>query len=252
MTKPIAVQLYSVREALAEDWQATLARIAEIGYIGVETAGFDYAPSPDAVVTELQTLGLQVTSAHVPLPTDANIAEMADLMRDLGSKRVVAGGTGHDKFSTSADIAERITTFNAANALAKAHGLRFGLHNHWWEFVKIDGRYAFDMLLDGLDDDIFLELDIYWLKAAGVDTANYIAQLADRTPLLHVKDGPATMEDAMSAVGAGVVDVPAAIAAADSAEWLIVELDRCDTDMLTAITESYDYLVSNGLARGNR
>lgn len=250
--KPIALQLYTVRDALAEDWLGTLARIAEIGYTGVETAGFDYAPSAAAAIAELKRLGLHVTSAHAPLPTRDNIAELAALTLASGSDRIICAGTGAEQFGTSADIAERIATFNIANVLAKAHGLRFGLHNHWWEFATVDGRLAFDTLLGGLDDDIFLELDTYWIQTANVDAANYVAQQAPRTPLLHIKDGPATLNGAMVAVGKGVMDVPGVIAAAHSAEWLIVELDRCATDMLTAVAESYAYLVGNGLARGNR
>jgi sugar phosphate isomerase/epimerase len=74
-----------------------------------------------------------------------------------------------------------------------------------------------------------------------------------RAPLLHVKDGPAGPDtDAdMVAVGDGQVDYPAIIAAAEgTAEWLIVELDRCATDMMTAVERSYHYLVGEGLAHG--
>ncbi|MCO5194251.1 MAG: sugar phosphate isomerase/epimerase [Anaerolineae bacterium] len=250
--KPIALQLYTVRDALAQDWQGMLARIADIGYVGVETAGLDFAPSPAAAIAEFKRLGLQVTSAHVPLPTVDNIAELAQLARALGSDRIVLGGTGADEFGDVAAIAQRIAVFNTANAVAQAHGLRFGLHNHWWEFADVAGRPAFDVLLDDLDADIFLELDMYWIQTGGVDAAAYVARHAQRTPLLHVKDGPALLEADMMAVGSGVIDVPGVIAAAHSAEWLIVELDRCATDMLTAVADSYDYLVGSGLARGNK
>jgi sugar phosphate isomerase/epimerase len=252
MSKPIALQLYTLREALARDWKSTLAEVAALGYVGVETAGFDYAPSPAAVVDELQRLGLKVAAAHIPLPTEANIGDIAAVMHALGSDRIVLGGTGHENFGTAADIDERSALFNGANALARAHGLRFGLHNHWWEFSEIDGRYAYDRLLDQLDPEIFVELDVYWLQTAGVDPVHYVAQQGTRAPLLHIKDGPCTLAGDMVAVGGGNVDIAAIIAAAPAAEWLIVELDRCATDMLTAVAESYTYLTRHGLSRGNR
>ena len=80
MTKPIAVQLYTVREALAQDWEGTLERIAEMGYIGVETAGFGYAPSRAAAIDKYNTLGLQVCGAHGPLLTRENESELVDMM----------------------------------------------------------------------------------------------------------------------------------------------------------------------------
>jgi len=70
--------------------------------------------------------------------------------------------------------------------------------------------------------------------------------------LLHIKDGPCVKNQPMTAVGAGKVDIAGvAQASAKTAEWMIVELDSCATDMLTAVKESHDYLVTKGFARGN-
>lgn len=250
--KPIAIQLYTVRDALAQDWVGTLEKIAELGYIGVETAGFGYAGSVEKAKAEYDRLGLQVTSAHSPLPLGDNQAEILEMMQVLGAKRLVCAGTGHDLFGTVEDVKSRAEAFNEANAVCKANGLEFGLHNHWWEYGKVNGRVAYDLLLEDLDDDIFFEIDTYWAQAAGMNVVDEIAKLGARVPLLHIKDGSTKLEDDMVAVGAGVMDFNKIIPAAEAAEWLIVELDRCGTDMLTAVTESYTYLTSNGLARGSK
>ena len=69
--------------------------------------------------------------------------------------------------------------------------------------------------------------------------------------LSKLKKGPVTRDEAMMAVGAGRMDITAVIdAAGDNVEWLIVELDRCATDMMEAVEKSYEYLVGAKLARG--
>ena len=252
MTKPIAVQLYTVRDALTQDWEGTLERIAEMGYVGVETAGFGYAPSREAAIDKFKALGLQVSGAHGPLLTSDNASELTDMMRALGNDRIIAAGLKRDGFDTQAGIDARIAEYNAAAEIARANGLKFGLHNHWWEFATVDGNYAYETVIAALDPEVFLEVDTYWVQTAGVDAASFVAKMGSRAQLLHIKDGPCTPKDNMVAVGSGKMDVPAVVAAGNSAEWLVVELDRCGTDMMTAVAESYAYLVGNGLARGNK
>ena len=78
-----------------------------------------------------------------------------------------------------------------------------------------------------------------------------VAKAGKRAPLLHIKDGPGDKEKAMTAVGDGIVDFPAIVkAAAGNEEWLIVEMDRCDSDLMTAVQRSFEYLKGKGLGRG--
>ncbi|MEM7802869.1 MAG: sugar phosphate isomerase/epimerase, partial [Chloroflexota bacterium] len=95
MTKPVALQLYTVREALAADWEGTLEQVAKMGYVGVESAGFGYAPSPQAAIDKINGLGLEIMAAHSPLLTDDNAAERLDSMAQQGAKRIICAGTGH-------------------------------------------------------------------------------------------------------------------------------------------------------------
>lgn len=251
-TKPIAVQLYTVRDALANDWQGTLEQIAEMGYVGVETAGFDYAESVQQVADKLEQLGLEVAAAHSPLPLGPSAVQALEAIKILGSRRLVCGGTGHDKFSTLDDINERAALFNEANTVCKANGLTFGLHNHWWEYQTVNGHIAYDILREKLDDDIFFEVDTYWAASAGQDPVREIKKLGDRAALLHIKDGSTRQYDDMVAVGDGSLNFREIIQSAGAAEWLIVELDRCATNMLTAVQQSYTYLTTEGLARGKK
>ena len=138
---------------------------------------------------------------------------------------------------------------NAASVAAQAAGISLGYHNHWFEYASLGGRLAADILCENLDDAVFLELDVYWIKTAGQDPAAIVRQQGKRAPLLHIKDGPAIQAEPMTAAGTGVMDF-SAIAAAANAEWWIVELDSCATDMLQAVQQSYTYLTTNGLAYG--
>jgi sugar phosphate isomerase/epimerase len=105
-------------------------------------------------------------------------------------------------------------------------------------------------MLELLDPSVMFEIDTYWVKTAGLDPAEIIRKLGNRVNLLHLKDGPAAIEPPQVALGEGVMDIPAAVNAAESAEWLIVELDHCATDMLEAVDKSYQYLVNEGLGHG--
>jgi sugar phosphate isomerase/epimerase len=137
--------------------------------------------------------------------------------------------------------------------VAKAHGITLHYHNHWFEYEILNNRLAADIMLEHLDPAVMMEVDVYWAQTAGQDPADVVRRLGARAPLLHIKDGPCQMEAPMTAVGAGRVDIPGvAAASAGSAKWFIVELDRCATDMLEAVRQSYQYLIGKGLARGNK
>jgi len=100
---------------------------------------------------------------------------------------------------------------------------------------------------------VFFEVDVYWVQTAGQNPAEIVRRLGARAPLLHIKDGPCQIESPMTALGEGVVDLPEVVAAgAGSTEWLVVELDRCATDMIEAVRKSYHYLIGKGLGRGNK
>jgi sugar phosphate isomerase/epimerase len=100
---------------------------------------------------------------------------------------------------------------------------------------------------------MFSQLDVYWAANFGaVDVPAVLARHAARVPVLHIKDGPLVRGEPHTAVGAGKMDIPAVIHAADEnvLEWLVVELDECATDMTQAVRESCKYLVGEGFARG--
>ncbi len=252
MKKPISVQLYSVRDEAAKDFPATLKKIAAMGYVGVEFAGLHNHSAKD-IAKLIKDLGMVSSSAHVGLPTAENINQMVDEAKTLGYKYLITS-FGPDDMKTEDGAKACVEKFAKACELVKPHGLTFGMHNHWWEFDhQFGGRTPYDVFLTEVPD-LASELDIYWSTRGGADTVKVVQKWGKRIPLLHVKDGDLTEKIVHKAVGEGKVKIKPIITAADpkALEWLVVELDACDTDMLEAVEKSYKWLVANGLAEGRK
>lgn len=251
MTKPIALQLYTVREELERDFKGIIRQIAEMGYAGVETANLPDGVTPAAAKALFDDLGLAVCSAHAPLPLGETKNQAFELMEALDCDRMVCSYLPQEEYANLAAIERTIDKLNAGATAAAARGYKFGVHNHWWEFQEVAGVRPYQLWLQKLDPAVFYELDLYWANVGGVDPLSALAEFGDKAQLIHVKDGPADEPQSdMTACGQGVLDYTKLIPAAKSAEWLIVELDRCASDMMTAVKDSYTYLTSKGLASG--
>jgi sugar phosphate isomerase/epimerase len=252
MPSPISVQLYSVRDALGQDFVGTIRRIAEIGFVGVETAGM-FGESLESAAALFRDLGLTVSGMHTSMPLGDDKQKVLDTAAALGAKTLVMPWIQPELFTTLDGVKSVAEKLTAAEEVARQHGLRIGYHNHDFEFRPLpDGSIPHVHLRNLTPASVIFELDVYWIKTAGQDPVATVRELGSRAPLLHMKDGPAVPDKAMTALGDGVVDVVGVAQAGSAAEWLVVELDRCDTDMMTAIERSYDYLVSKGLADGTQ
>lgn len=252
MSKPMSVQLYSVRQAATADFFGVLKQIADMGYVGVEFAGLHGKPAQE-VARVLKDLGLVASSAHVPMLTRENIGQLADDMGILGNKRIISG-FGPKDMETEDGAKACAARFAAACELATQAGLSMGMHNHWWEFDRaFGGKTPFQIIMEGAPS-LFSELDIYWSTKGGADTPAVIRAWAKRMPLLHIKDGDLEPDNMHKAAGDGKINIRAAIEAADPAvlDWVVVELDNCKTNMFEAVRKSCQYLAGQGLGRARR
>lgn len=254
MTPPlprIGLQLWSIREAINQDLPASLSAIARMGYQGVETAFWPEGVSHQQGAAALKEAGLSAFSVHCELPLDPQKEELfLEMSEAYQCDTLVWHGWPEDPRYASMDGLKAIEAeFIQASDFAQKHGKRLGLHNHWWEFRTMEGEQqtAFELLLDRLPEEIFFELDTYWIKVAGQDPAKMIAKWGARAPLLHIKDGPAVQGEAMTAVGEGVQDFPGMLDQQTDIQWLIVEIDECATDMMQAVARSAEYLLDQGL-----
>ena len=243
MTAPIGLQLYSVREYLAQDFAGVVKRVAKMGYTGVETWNFPESIDPKDAKKIFDDLGLTVTSAHSPLPLGDDKQKVLDTLEAIGCPHLVSAWMDPDHYSSEDKMKSLAEIFNQSYTVASENGMKFSIHNHDFEFANLNGSPAIYTLMEYLEPGINFELDTYWIKVAGVDPVDVVTKMGARSPLLHLKDGPATKEADMTAVGDGVVDVPAIIKAGEPiTEWLIVEIDRVAGDMMEAVGKSCQYL----------
>ncbi len=238
----IALQLYTVRDALSANFEGTIRQIAAYGYPAVETAGV-YGESPAKAKALFDELGLKVTSAHSPLPLGDNQQKVLDTVGALGASTIVFPWIAAENFESLERIQRLADQLNEGDTVAREHGLRLAYHNHDFELRLLpDGSIPLLRLKEFLSPSVLFEVDTYWVQTAGANVIEVLNTLgAQASVLMHVKDGPCVPGQAMTAVGAGVMDFPA-IFAAFTAEYLIVEADRVDGDPLAAVEQSFRYL----------
>jgi sugar phosphate isomerase/epimerase len=247
MALPIALQLYSVREELKEDYEGTMQKLADMGYLGVEPAGYP-GTTPEAAAKVFQRLNLQVPSVHSALPTGESRDRVLSELETLGCQTVVSG-RGADRFATEDLIKGVCDEFNEAAEVAAEEGLQVGYHNHWWEYQEVadTGKIGYEIMLEHLSPNVFFQIDAYWVQTGGQDPATVVDILGNRVKTLHLKDGPCDRDQPMQALGQGEMNYGEILRAAQNVEWLIVELDRVAGDMLEAVAESVTYLTGSGL-----
>ena len=249
MTAEISIQLYSVRKEAQRDFADTVRRIADIGYRNVETAGFP-GTTPAEAGKLFEELGLKCPSCHgaLPLGEDANrIIEEAQM---LGVRYIITGGPhgGSDTtFSDTDAIRRTACAYVEAGEFAGRFGIEVGYHNHDKEMQEVDGVPAYRIFLDETPESVLWQADMYWVAFGGRDPVEFVREIGPRGKVLHLKDGRLN-ENVQLPAGSGDVDMKAISAAAGYAELMAVEFDEYDGDMLTAVAQSYDYLIDEGIA----
>jgi sugar phosphate isomerase/epimerase len=242
------VQLYTVREALQDDLQGTLNKLAEVGFTQVEPFAFtDFPGLGDA----LAAAGLEAPTVHVHFlgESDERIAAIFDAARELRIQTVIDPHVPDARWKTAESIDETAAQLNHAAKIAAEHGVRVGYHNHAHEFEnKIDGQNALEYFVGRLDPEVVIELDTYWVAVGGENPVDVLGRLGDRVVALHVKDGPATKETKdQVAVGSGSLPVREIIEAAPKA-LRVIELDDSRDNRFTAVADSFAFLTKEGLA----
>jgi len=248
MTAGIGVMMYTVLDQARADLEGTLARLAAIGYLGIETYGLVEHFGPARVRDAIATAGLTLTSAHAPFPAGPDAEKILDRYEELGAE-VLVWSMEREEFDSPEAIRRGVERVNEAAERAAARGMRVAYHNHFAEFSQVfGGQRAYDLLLDLLDDRAVVELDAYWARLGGADPAEVLARLGNRVRFVHVKDGPAVSyeQDVMVPIGEGPIDWARTLAAPSGPRWHIVELERLHIDTFEALRRSYDHLVGRG------
>lgn len=244
----ISLQLWSVRDALDADAQATLNRVAAIGYTQIEASYRALTANP-RLAPALRAAGLTSPTMTGTL-VGADRGPVFETANELGAHAVIDTLVREEHWTAIDDIARTADELNAAASEAAAHGLTVGYHNHWWELGhSFNGRTGLEVLVDALDPAVVLEVDAYWVAVGGQDVVPFVAKLSDRIHFLHVKDGPFTRDNKQQQpAGRGSLPVWDILAVLPELEIGVVEFDDYAGDMFDAIAESLAYL-SAGSAR---
>lgn len=243
----LSVQLYTLREVLAEDLPGTLERLAGLGLAHVEP--FLLTEYATQLGPALAASGLTAPTAHQHVIGTGEEDEIFATAAALGVGTVFDPRIDRERFETADGVAAVADDLNAAAAVAARHGVRVGYHNHAQELeIVLDGTTALEMLADHLDDAVVLEVDTYWAAVGGQDPVELLKRLGERVTAVHVKDGPAT-PDPLDQVPVGQGDLPVReILAAAPHALRVVELDDTRGDRFQAVAASVAWLRAEDLA----
>ena len=263
---PVGLQLYSVREQLAKDYQGTLKQVGALGYTEVESAGF-FDHSPAQVRQAMDAAGLRCVSSHYSSDALAGGSDkIIAFAQELGVSYVICSFPGLKdparlKDKSHRGMVEAFTledwrwnadNFNKLGAKVKAAGMKFGYHNHTMEFRPQDGVVPFDELIKLTDPSLVtIEMDCGWVMVGGGDPVAYLNKYPDRISMLHVKDfkrtdKPALMSEPPPAaeLGPGTLDYRPIFEAAKNAHIVhyFVEQEGFDKPPMEALKIDADYM----------
>ena len=263
-----SVQLYTVRDAISTDLNGTVARIAEIGFTKVEPYAF--VERADEYERAFVAAGVSAPSGHAPVIDSDDPVRAFAAASQLGIGTVIDPFIPSERWQTADDAARIADRVNELQVQAAAAGLRFGYHNHNWEFSNlVDGRPIFELFLERLSVDVVLEIDTFWSTVGGADTPALLRLLGERVQFLHIKDGlvagdiatslPSSesaleVPDALAKAfrdqvpaGSGDVDIRAILAAAPHA-LRVVEFDGYSGYIFEGVAASFAWLAQNDTA----
>ena len=255
---PIGLQLFSVRDDMAADFEGTLKKLKEMGYDAVEFAGL-YGNSPAKVKQLCEQIGLVPVSAHVSL--DELIADPEGVLaayREIGCEQIVIPYLTEEYRPGAEGFGRLIQWAQKLGRLCAQLGMKLAYHNHDFEFVKIGEDYALDILYQQVSPEhLQTQLDTCWVFVGGEDPIKYVKKYAGREHTVHLKDFWASQEIikghkceklyqligidegkqvqaeegqqfCFRPLGYGVQNIPGIVEAAQQsgAQWIIVEQDE--------------------------
>ena len=249
--KKAYLQLYSVREDIKKDFKGTIAAVASAGYAGVETAGYSdgkfYGLAPAEFKSEINALGMEVLSSHAgqSLPEDVKAADWNKIWswwdtaiaahKEAGMKYIVTAWMPTPK--TLADLKVYCDYYNKIGEKCNAAGLKFGYHNHAFEYNKIEDEVMLDYMLRNTDPRTVI---------GEKSPVEYFHKYPGRFELLHLKDQKELGQSGMVGFDAILNNVATA-----GAKYMVVEVEKYNYKPLESIKMSYDYLKNNPLYKAD-
>lgn len=249
--KHIGLQLYSLRDEIAQDLERSLEKIAAIGYKNVEAASYSngmfYGLKPADFRKLVEKYGMKAISSHATF-NDSEIAVAVNAHKEAGIPYIVWPWIGTEERKTIDNYKALAEKFNTIGMICRENDLRFGYHNHDFEFYHIEGQVPYDLLLESTDPAyVFMQIDLYWIIYAGKDPIAFFEKYPGRFALWHVKDMAAGKSKKMTEVGSGVIDYKTLFeyASVSGMKEFFVEQDEIEGDGFESLKKSFNFLNNN-------
>jgi len=255
--KEMYIQLYSVRDAIKKDFHGSVKKLADIGFTGIEAAGYAdgkfYGMSPADFRKSIEATGMKVLSSHthrqladMPSSTDWTAIwswwdQAIKAHKDAGMSYIVVPWMPVPK--TLADLKIYCDYYNEIGRRCNEAGIRFGYHNHSFEFQEIEGQLMYDYMLKNTDPSkVFFQMDVYWVVRGGQSPVEYFKTYPGRFEHLHLKDHKELGQSGMVGFDAIFNSLKTA-----GVQKMIVEVEKYSMDPFESIRVSYDYLKTVGI-----
>jgi len=241
LIEQFSIQLYSVRDVISNDFAGTLKKLAEMGYTGVEFAGYGKLSAREMKDT-LTANNLKSVGAHIGIEgLTKHLDEEIAYHKVLGTEYIVCP---FSNMKTREDVLKLAEILNPVIAKCADAGLKFAYHNHAHEFAEDGGECLLDILFKNLSPQGVMELDIFWAAYAGVEPFAYMEKHKDRLKLLHVKqiDKDRHCVD----LDQGIINFKEVITKAKSlgVEHFILEQEEYAVSSMVSVKNDIDYIMS--------
>jgi len=257
-TESLGVQLYSVRDDMKKDPLGTLKLVAKAGYKNVEHANYVdrkfYGYTPADFKKILNDLGLTMLSGHTVMGKqhwDEAKNDFSDSWKytvedaaAMGQQYVISPWLDDSLRKNYDDLKKYMEVFNKSGELCKKSGMKFGYHNHDFEFEKYENTLVYDHIITKTNPElVVMEMDLYWISKAGYDPVAYFNKYPGRFPLWHVKDMFAGTKE-ITEVGNGTINFDRIFAARETAglKYWFVEQDVSKGNIFESLKASQVYL----------
>lgn len=263
--KEVAIQLYSVRDILNRvdnkdgkcdpAYTAILAKLAKMGYTGVEAANYNngkfYDRTPRQFKKDVESAGMKVLSSHCTRGLSKEELASGDYSKSLewwnqciadhkaaGMKYIVAPWMDVPK--TLKDLETYCAYYNEIGKRCNQQGLRFGYHNHAHEFQKVEGQVMYDYMLEHTNPEyVFFQMDVYWVVRGQNSPVDYFNKYPGRFKIFHIKDHREIGQSGM--VGFDAIFKNAKTA---GVQYLVAEIEKYSMLVEESVEVSLDYLLN--------
>ena len=246
VTTPFGIQLYTLRDVIAEDPEGVLRQLAEFGYKQIESydgpMGIYWGMGNTGFKQLLDELGMTLISSHANVFQDFD--RKVDEATEIGVEYLICPWIGPQE--SLDEYREMAARFNEFGELAKSAGIKFAYHNHAYTFEEQEGEMPQDVLMSLTDPELVeYQLDIYWVVVAGHDPTEWIQRYPGRFTSSHVKDLANGDSPESTLLGTGSINYPEILSVAkeNGMKYFIVEQEAyTGTTPMDAVRENALYM----------